>query len=46
MRQLQVSRGNESDLREQLEAERKKTARLETDLDEAEERADELEAEL
>jgi hypothetical protein len=46
VRQLQVSRGNESDLRELLEAERKKTTRLETDLDEAEERMDELEAEL
>jgi predicted nucleic acid-binding Zn-ribbon protein len=46
VRQLQVSRDNESDLRELLEAERKKTARLESDLDEAEERMDELEAEL
>lgn len=46
LKQLEVYRGIESDLRELLEAERKKTARLETDLDEAEDRMDEMEVEL
>ena len=46
VRQLQVVRCNEAEVRELLEAERKKSARLEADLDEADERMDELEAEL